>query len=80
MAYAWFEFRQGQEIFLFQIFQTDFGAHLASCLVGEGVRRPGRDVYHSPVFSAEVENEGSCASAVLICRHGVDRYNFIQLS
>ena len=46
----WCEFRQGKEAFLFQIVQTGFGAHLASCSVGVGVRRPGRDVYHSPLF------------------------------
>ena len=46
----WCEFRQEQEVFLFQIVQTGFGAHLASCSVGVGVRRPGRDVYHSTLF------------------------------
>ena len=46
----WCEFRQGQEVFSLQIVKTGFRAHLASCSMGVWVRRPGRDVYHSPVF------------------------------
>jgi hypothetical protein len=43
--------------------QTGSGAHPASCTMGTGVlsqgvkARPGRDAYHSPPPSAEVENE-----------------------
>jgi hypothetical protein len=43
--------------------QTGSGAHPASCTLGTGVpfpgakSRPGRDVDHSPLSSAEVENK-----------------------
>jgi hypothetical protein len=43
--------------------QTGSGTHTASCLMGTGVlspgvkARPGRDADHSPLSSAEVENE-----------------------
>ena len=83
MDCVWCEFKQGQEVSLFQIVQTGFGAHLASCSMGVGVRRPGRDdlpLNSISVFSAEVENKGSYASAVLICLRDVDRYSFMQWS
>jgi hypothetical protein len=35
-----------------------------------GVRRPGREAYHSPPSSAEVKNGWSCTSTPPI-RHGV---------
>lgn len=41
---------RSKSFFFFQIVQTGFGAHLASSSVGVGVRRPGRDFYHSPLF------------------------------
>jgi hypothetical protein len=41
---------RGKRFFFFQIVKTGFGAHLASCSMGVSIRRPGRDVYHSPVF------------------------------
>jgi hypothetical protein len=43
--------------------QTGRGTHPASCTMGtggpfpEGKARPGRDADHSPLSSAEVENE-----------------------
>jgi hypothetical protein len=43
--------------------QTGSGAHIASCTMGTGgplpgaKTRPGRDADHSPLSSAEVENE-----------------------
>jgi hypothetical protein len=43
--------------------QTGFGAHPASCTMGNGCpfsgckARPGREAYHSPTSSAEVKNE-----------------------
>jgi hypothetical protein len=57
--------RQGQKIFLFSYtVQTGSGAHPASYSVSigdlsRGLRRPGREVDHSPPFSAEVKNECS---------------------
>jgi hypothetical protein len=41
-----------------------------------GVKRPGRDVNHSP-SSVEVKNEWSYTSTPIICLHGVDMDNFI---
>jgi hypothetical protein len=38
-----------------------------------GVKRPGREVYHSPPTSAEVKNGWSYTSLLPVCLHGVDR-------
>ena len=55
-------------------------AHTASYSMGTvvsypGINRPGREVNHSPPFSAEVKNEWSCDSTPALCLHGVDRDN-----
>jgi hypothetical protein len=57
---------------------TDSGAHPALYSMDSfpGVKRPGRQVYHSPPASTEVKDEWSCTSAVPVCLHGVDRYSF----
>jgi len=34
---------------------TGPAAHVASCTMDPGVKRPGRDVYHPPLSSAEVK-------------------------
>jgi hypothetical protein len=44
-----------------------------------GVKRPGREVNHSPPSSAEVKNEWSYTSTPPICLHCVDRENFAFL-
>jgi hypothetical protein len=56
--------RQRQEDFSSDLFvHTGSGAHPASCPMDTGgsfpgaKARPGRDAYHSPPSSAEVENE-----------------------
>ena len=41
------------------------------------VNRPGREAYHKPPSSAEIENEWSCAHTPPICRCGVDSGNSI---
>ena len=55
-----------------------------------GVKRPGREVDHSPPFSAEIKNEWGSTFAPLVCLHSVYResctyyyyyyyYNYIVL-
>jgi hypothetical protein len=41
------------------------------------VNRPGREAYHKPPSSAEMENEWSFTSAPPVCRRGVDRGSFV---
>ena len=38
-----------------------------------GVKRPGRQVNHSPPSSDDIKNKWSCTSTTLICLNGVDR-------
>ena len=62
---------------LLQNAQTGSGTHPDSYSISIGVRsrkltRPGRDFDHSPPSSAEVKNEGSCASTPRIHLHGVN--------
>jgi len=44
------------------------------------VKRPEREVEHSPPSSAEVMNKWSCTSAVPIRLRGLDRDNFMKLN
>jgi hypothetical protein len=44
-----------------------------------GVKRPRRNVHHSPPTSAEVKNAWSCTSTPPVYLHGVDRENFTCL-
>jgi hypothetical protein len=44
-----------------------------------GARRPGRDVYYLPPFSAEVKNEWSHTSASSMNLRGVDKGKFVCL-
>ena len=44
-----------------------------------GVKRPGRDVDHSPSSSAKVKNEWSCTSVPPIRLHGVEGENVFTL-
>ena len=65
------ESHQGQHIFLFSApVQTVPGAHPASCsmvpIFFPGVKRPERDVYHSPPSRAEVKSEWSYTSVFRI--------------
>ena len=60
------------------------GAHPASCsectgVIPPGVKRPEREIYQSPVASADFKNEWRCTSSPLICLHGLDRDNFTLL-
>ena len=41
-----------------------------------GLKRPGREVNHSPPSSAEDKNMWGCTFIPPICPHGVDRKNF----
>jgi len=43
------------------------------------VKRPGRDVDHSPPSGAEAKNEWSYTSTPRICHHGMDRDNFTSV-
>jgi len=40
------------------------------------VKRPGRELNHSPPSTAEVKNKRSYASAPPVCLHGVDMKDF----
>jgi len=44
-----------------------------------GLKRPGRDVHHSPPSSAEVKNVWSYASTPPLRFHGVYRCNYLRL-
>jgi len=44
---------------------------------GNGLKRPGCDINHTPPFSADAENQWSCISSPPIFLHGVEGYNFI---
>ena len=43
------------------------------------IKRPGREVHHSPSSGAEVENKWIYTSSPTIRLHGVDRYYFTSL-
>ena len=70
-----FESQQGQEIYLFsKTVQTGSRAQRASYSRGTGVfsrvvKRPRREVDHSPPSSAEVKNEWRDTSTPPICLH-----------
>ena len=76
-----FDCQFGQEIFLF--------CRTSKSAVGttqppiqwvpgffSGVKRPGRQVNHSPPSSDDVKSKWSCTSTILICLNGVDGENF----
>jgi hypothetical protein len=44
-----------------------------------GLKRPWRDVHHSPTSSAEFKNEWSYASTPPLRFHGVYRNNYLRL-
>jgi len=44
------------------------------------VKRPGRDVDHSPTSGTQVKNEWSYTSTTRICHHSMDRDNFTPVS
>jgi hypothetical protein len=72
-----FESGQGLGIFLFTTASRQaHGSHPASYLMGirssfTGVKRPGREGYHSPLASTEVKNAWSYTSTLPIRLHGV---------
>jgi hypothetical protein len=53
--------------------QTGSGAQPVGTEILSRVKRPGRDVDHSPPSNAEVKNEWSSTSTAPTCLHGVDR-------
>jgi hypothetical protein len=57
--------------------QTGSGAHQASYSMGTGIKRPGREVNHSPSYSAEVTTECSYISASAIRLNGMSRENIV---
>lgn len=65
---------------LLQIVQTASGAHPTFYLMGTGfflgLKRPGCDVDHSSLPSAEVKDKWSYTSASHVCLHGVERDDF----
>ena len=74
-----FEYRQGQNILSFP--QPSM-ANLRPTqpriqLVPELVKRPGRDVDHSPLSNTKVKNEWSYTSFYPAYLHGVDKDGFI---
>jgi hypothetical protein len=69
--------------FLFQSIQAGSGTQPASSSLGNRGRflrkRPGREVYHSALFSARVKNVWSYTSSASIRLHGVNRDNSMTL-
>lgn len=66
---------------MFPNIQRVSGAHTAYYALGtkvlfRGVKRPGREVYHSPPSSAEIRNEWIYTSAPSACLHGAEKENF----
>jgi len=58
-----FQLRQRQDISVVpKMPRPALGPTPASCSMGTGVKRPGREVNHSLQSSAEVKNEWSCTS------------------
>jgi hypothetical protein len=76
-----FEYRQGQEIFLFpQTFRPTLGPIQPPIQWTpgsfSGVKRPGHEVNHSHPSNSEVKNEWIYTSNSLIRFNGVDGKNF----
>jgi hypothetical protein len=78
---AGFESRHGQEITLFS--KTSWSAVWSNQPPIQqnrnyfsGIKRPGREAYHSPPSSTEAVNEWSCTSPPPVCLRGVDRDHF----
>jgi hypothetical protein len=66
--------------YLLQNIQTGSGAYTAFCSAvtgsfSPGVKRPRREVNHSPPYSVQVKNEWSYTFDLPIRLHGVDRDN-----
>jgi len=64
------------------IFETGSGFHPSYSSMGigflfSGVKRPGRNVDHTPLSGAEIKNEWSCTSTPALCLPGLDSDNFI---
>ena len=69
---------------LLQNVQTNSGTHQAPYSIGtwvlsRPVKRPGCEVDHLPLSTAEVKNEWSYTSTSLVCLHGVYRNKFTFL-
>jgi hypothetical protein len=71
---------QGREVLLFFKDYTNSGAHPASYLVGTGVfflgvKWPGHETDHTPVYSSEVKNSGD-RPPLPHMPHGIHRNSF----
>ena len=69
-------------VFFLQNFVTGAGDHPHSSGYRRSfllVKRPGRDVNHSPSSSTKVKNEWSCSTAVPVGPYGVDGGSFTFL-
>jgi hypothetical protein len=72
-AEAFFLFSENRLDQLSRAFSFLLGRHRSS---SPTVKRPGRDIYHSPTYTAKVKNAWSCTATPLICLHGVVTNNF----
>ena len=75
---------RSRDLYLLQIVQTGCGTHPACYSIGIVVlslriKRPEREVNHSPSFSTEVKNQWSYTNIPPICIHGVGRENLMLL-
>jgi hypothetical protein len=55
---------------------TQFPIRKVLGVLHTGTERPESEADHSPPSSAEVKNEWSYTSTVLICRHGANKHSF----
>ena len=85
MGEPWFEPQQGQKIFLlYEAFIPPLGptkssSHWLIGVISSGSKRPGREVYHSPLTSTKVKNEWSYTSTPPLCLYCVDSDTLIFL-
>ena len=61
--------------------QTDWGSHptpysMGTTVLSRGVKRPRREIDHSPASTADATNDWSCTSFPFVCIHDVDRDKF----
>jgi hypothetical protein len=54
---------------------TQFSIQKVLGVLPTGTEQPGSEADHSPPSSAEIKNEWSYTSTVLIYRHGVNKHN-----
>jgi len=59
---------------------TQPSAQWVLAVLSPGVKQVGREADHPPSSSAEVKNEWSCTSTILVCLYGACRGNFTFLT